>query len=248
VICFGIMEYIKVKGIVCKITEYKESDKILTVLTYEKGKIQIVAKGVRKKGAALTHASRLFYCGQFECVCQNNMPILTGATMIQDFFGLTNRIETLYYASHFIDLCSYFIQEEQPSQDIMSLLLNSLYLLMRNESDPMLLTAIIQFRLSAIEGAAPITDFCVECNKPLDDGCSFCFSLENDGVTCCNRGISISHSVFRAINQICNADSSKIYFLSIPKTDLTVIYDLSCKYIEKIAGKHFEILDRIQEL
>ncbi|MFA5341053.1 MAG: DNA repair protein RecO [Clostridia bacterium] len=242
------MEYIKIKGIVCKITEYKESDKILTILTFEKGKMQVVAKGVKKKGAALAHAARLFYCGQFECVCQNNIPILTGATMIQDYFGLTNKMESLYYASHFMDICSYFIQEEQPSYDIMSLLLNSLYLLMRNEGDPMLLTAIIQFRLSSIEGAAPITDFCVECQKPLDNNCSLCFSLDNDGITCCNNGICISCAVFNAIAHICNAEASKIFFFNIPKKDLPVIYDLSCKYIEKIAGKHFEILDRIKEL
>ena len=162
------------------------------------------------------------------------MPILTGAAMIQDFFGLTKKIETLYYASHFMDLFSYLIQEEQPSNEIMSLLLNTLYLLMRDEGDPMLLTTIIQFRLSAIEGAAPVTDFCVECQKPLDDDCSFCFSIENDGISCCNNGTCISHAVFQAINHICNSDSTKIYFFSIPKSDLCVIFELSCRYIEKI--------------
>jgi len=248
VICFEIMEYLKLKGIVCKITEYKEADKILTLLTYEKGKVQVIAKGVKKKGAALSHAARLFYCGEFECVCKNNMPILTGAAMIQDFFDLTNSIETLYYASHFLDVCSCFIQAEQPSGDIMSLLLNSLYLLMKSNSDPLLLTCILHFRMSAIEGAAPVTDFCVECNKPLDDNCTLGFSSEQDGVTCCKNGKAISGAVYQAINHICTADSSKIFFLSIPKTDLPVLYEISCKYIEKIAGRHFEILERIEEL
>lgn len=243
-----LMEYLKAKGIVCKISDYKESDKILTLLTYEKGKIQVVAKGVKKKGAALAHAARLFYCGNFEFICSNNIPILTGASQIQDFFGLTHKMETLYYASHFMNLCSYFIQEEQLSHDLMSLLLNSLYLLMREEADPMLLTSIIQFRIASLEGSAPITDFCVECQKPLDNDCSFCFSIDNDGISCCNDGTCISHAIFKAINHICNADASKIYFFNIPKADLPVLYELSCRYIEKIAGKHFEILDWIKEL
>ena len=243
-----MMEYLKVKGIVCKITEYKDSDKILTLLTYEKGKIQVVAKGVKKKGASLAHAARLFYCGQFECVCSNNIPILTGASQIQDFFGLTNKMETLYYASHFMDLCSYFIQQDQPSQDIMPLLLNSLYLLMKNEEDALLLTSILQFRIAALEGSAPITDFCVECNKPLDDDCSFCFSLEHDGISCCNHGACISPDTYNAINHICTAEDSKIFFFSLPKADIPVLYELSCRYIEKVSGKHFAILDCIQEL
>jgi DNA repair protein RecO (recombination protein O) len=239
------MEYIKVKGIVCRIVEYKESDKILSVLTFEKGKISIVAKGVKKRGAIFAHAARLFYCGEFECVISQGMPVLTGASMLQDFFDITNDIETLYYASHFMDVASCFIQEDQEAQEQMSLLLNSLYLLMKHDSSYKLLTAILEFRFAALEGAAPVTDVCVDCKNELTEDKPIYFSMTGDGVSCCKEGIPISRSVLFAIEHICNGEGNSIYFFKISKQDIDVLYGLSRQYIEKIAQKHFSILDHL---
>ena len=41
--------YIVTKGVVLRETETKDADKILTVLTAERGKIPVIAKGVRRK-------------------------------------------------------------------------------------------------------------------------------------------------------------------------------------------------------
>ena len=41
--------YIVTKGVVLRETETKDADKILTVLTAERGKISVIAKGVRRK-------------------------------------------------------------------------------------------------------------------------------------------------------------------------------------------------------
>jgi len=242
------MEYIKVKGIVCRIVEYKESDKILSVLTFEKGKMSIVAKGVKKRGAKFAHAARLFYCGEFECVISQGMPVLTGASMIKDFFEITGDIETLYYASHFMDVASCFIQEDQEAKEQMALLLNSLYLLMKHDNPYKLLTAILEFRFAALEGAAPVTDVCVDCKKELTDDQSYSFSLVEDGVSCCKTGTPISSSVLMAIDHICNEESNKIYFFKISKSDTDVLYGLSRQYIEKIAQKHFSILDHLSDI
>ena len=42
--------YIVTKGIVLRETETKETDKILTLLTAERGKISVIARGARRKG------------------------------------------------------------------------------------------------------------------------------------------------------------------------------------------------------
>ena len=42
------MGLIKTKGIVTKIVNYSDSDKILTVITAEHGKIQVFCKGAQK--------------------------------------------------------------------------------------------------------------------------------------------------------------------------------------------------------
>ena len=43
----------RVKGIVLRARDYKESDKILTLLTFEKGKISVKARGAKKAKSKL---------------------------------------------------------------------------------------------------------------------------------------------------------------------------------------------------
>ena len=51
--------HITTKALVLRGVDYKESDKILTVLTRENGKMTLSARGCRKKGSAIAAASQL---------------------------------------------------------------------------------------------------------------------------------------------------------------------------------------------
>ena len=49
-----------VGGLVLRVTDTKESDKILTVLTAELGRISVIARGARQKNSRLAAASVVF--------------------------------------------------------------------------------------------------------------------------------------------------------------------------------------------
>ena len=51
---------LKVNGVTLKAVNYKESDKILTVFTLERGKITVSARGVRKANARMRGLSEPF--------------------------------------------------------------------------------------------------------------------------------------------------------------------------------------------
>ena len=54
---------LEVKGIIIKTVDYKDSDKIVTILTDNMGKISAKAQGARRKGSRLTAAVQPFtYC------------------------------------------------------------------------------------------------------------------------------------------------------------------------------------------
>ena len=40
--------FVETKGVVIRQTKYSEADKILTIFTKEKGKVQAIAKGARR--------------------------------------------------------------------------------------------------------------------------------------------------------------------------------------------------------
>ena len=54
--------YIVTKGVVLRETETRDADKILTVLTAERGKIPVIARGVKRKGCRYAAAAGLLAC------------------------------------------------------------------------------------------------------------------------------------------------------------------------------------------
>ena len=51
--------HIKTRGLVLRETNYKEADKILTVLTQDEGKRTVKARGCRRRGSRLAAAAQL---------------------------------------------------------------------------------------------------------------------------------------------------------------------------------------------
>ena len=51
--------HITTKALVLRTTDYKESDKILTLLTQDQGKLAAAARGCRKKGSAIAAGCQL---------------------------------------------------------------------------------------------------------------------------------------------------------------------------------------------
>ena len=51
--------HITTKALVLRTTDYKESDKILTLLTQDQGKLTASARGCRKKGSAIAAGCQL---------------------------------------------------------------------------------------------------------------------------------------------------------------------------------------------
>lgn len=49
----ALTPYMVIKGVVLRETETKEADKILTLLTAERGKLSVIARGARRKSAGM---------------------------------------------------------------------------------------------------------------------------------------------------------------------------------------------------
>ena len=56
--------YLKTEGIVLRETEYKDNDKLLTVLTREDGLLTVKARGVKSRGSKLRSGKHPAPCRQ----------------------------------------------------------------------------------------------------------------------------------------------------------------------------------------
>ncbi len=127
------MRSYKTEAIVIKRKNFGEADRILTVLTKNKGKISIIAKGVRKiNSKRSSHIELLNHCviGVYE----GKMPILTEAETLSHFDVLKSDLKKAGMAFYICELVDGLLPFHQENRAVFSLIQNTLYE-MENKED-----------------------------------------------------------------------------------------------------------------
>ena len=81
------------QGIVLRETNYKEADKILTVLTRDLGKRTVKARGCRRKNSKLTAASQLLVYSEMTLSERGEFTTLTEADPLEQFWSVRQDLE-----------------------------------------------------------------------------------------------------------------------------------------------------------
>ena len=152
-------------GLVLRVTETKEADKILTVLTPDMGKIPLIARGARRKNSRIAAASQLLAYSELTLYKRGNWHMLDEASTLELFDGVRQDIVLLSLASYFAEAAEAVCAEETTSPEILSLLLNALYALCYLHKEPRLVKAAFQFRLMALAGFEPLASGCAVCGR-----------------------------------------------------------------------------------
>ncbi|MFO7610900.1 MAG: DNA repair protein RecO [Clostridia bacterium] len=234
------MDYAKFRGIVIRSTDYGEGDRLLAILAFEKGMVTVKAKGVRRKGAKLSHCAQLFFCGDFECVSGNGRYVLTGGSRLYDYTGIAGDLDKYYHACHFIEIASAVIMEDQPDDEMLRLLLNTMHVMICSDMDLALLTAIYELKTAVITGFAPVTGECAVCGKK-QDGMSF--SPDNGGMVCCVPGIPVDNGTAEAIGHISSCEGGKLFSIRLSEKQIEGLKKIAAKYLEFVLDRKFGKLE-----
>ena len=154
------------QGIVLRETNYKEADKILTVLTRDWGKRTVKARGCRRKNSKLTAASQLLVYSELTLSERGEFTTLTEADPLEQFWSVRQDLETLALASYFAEVAEASAQEGETCPELLSLLLNCLYALDTLKKPRALVKAVFELRLLCLTGYEPLLDACAVCGLP----------------------------------------------------------------------------------
>lgn len=110
------MPSFKVEGIILKRKNFGEADRIISVFTLQRGKISIIAKGVRRITSRragnvelLNRVSMYLYLGK-------GLPILTEAESLETYSKLKEDLTLSTYAFHIIELVDKLTAENQENR------------------------------------------------------------------------------------------------------------------------------------
>lgn len=120
------MRGFKTEGIILNRRNFGEADRILTVFTLHKGKVSVLARGVRKITSRRAGNVELLNRVQMYLYPGKNFLILTEATSLDTYQRLKEDLTLSTYAYHIIELISKLTAENQENPLLYSNLLEVL--------------------------------------------------------------------------------------------------------------------------
>ena len=96
--------YIVTRGIVLRETETKEADKILTLLTEDRGKVSVIARGVRRKSCRYAACAQPLVWSEWTLYQKGDWYYANDGSTIELFNGLRTDLDAMALGFYFAEL------------------------------------------------------------------------------------------------------------------------------------------------
>lgn len=205
--------FITTNALVVREVAYKESDKILTLLSKDRGKITVSARGCRKKDSKFSAACQILFWNQFVLQENKGRWYVKEVSIEHEFQALPLDFQRFSLACYFAELGEILSIEEVPQDDLLSLLLNCLHILnTRMDLSPAMIKTVLELRAVCQSGYEPMVDSCSFCGSinPLSPQ----LSLSHGTIHCKNcggLGYSMAESTLSALRYIVQAPPNRIF-------------------------------------
>lgn len=169
-------------GLVIREVNVGENDKMLTILTPERGRIGVMAKGSRSLKSQVLSTAQLYTYGNYEIYEKNDFMWLRSGSVIEGFFGLRNDIELISLAAYIADVAWELSGEDIPAVDMLRMTLNAFYALANRLKDPAIVKGVYELRSAGFSGFMPDVIHCRYCKKDTAD--RFYLDVMNGALIC----------------------------------------------------------------
>lgn len=242
--------YLTTRGLVLREAKYKESDKILTILTETDGKISAKARGVQRTRSKIAAASQLLSFSDFTFFGSRGKWTINEAESLEQFRALRGDIELLALGSYIAELLEAVANENVPEPEILQLGLNALYALSNRLCPPAQVKAAFELRLMSLAGYRPQLDECAGCGRREPEsgrlfpehGELFCPECRAVG------GLRMDRSVIDAMHYILDADPRRVFAFRLPEAELRALGGVTEAYALYELDRAFGSLDYYKKL
>lgn len=244
--------YMTIQGIVLRVTDYKERDALLTLLTGTQGKITVKARGLRRKNSPLVAPCQLLAFGEFTVFEYKGQYTINEAQSLELFTPLRRDLTKLSLGTYFAQVSEVLSQEDCPSPELLSLLLNCLFALCHLDLKEALVKAVFELRSACLSGYTPDLFGCHICGSQapnrfdLSAGqleCMNCRSRESNGIR-----MPVTPAILEAMRYICLCDPKRLFSFQIGREALEQLGNLTEAYLTTQLERGFSTLDFYKSL
>ncbi len=244
--------YLTIRGVVLRVLDYNDRDALLTVLTQKYGKLTVKARGLRRKNSPLTAVCQLLAFGEFTVFEYRGQYTINEAHVLNLFQGLLADMESLALASYFAQVAEVLSQEDYPTPELQSLLLNCLFALAELKLPYAQVKAVFELRAACLAGFTPDLVGCHVCGSQeptrfdLSSGlleCENCRDAASSGIR-----MPVTPSMLEAMRYISFCDPKKLFAFRLPEQELTRLSSLTEGFLSTQLERSFSALDFYKSL
>lgn len=156
----------RTEAIVLKRSDFGEADRVLTLYTPERGKVRVVAKGIRRITSRKAGHLEMFVRSRILLHGGRDLDIVAQAESVETYRPLREDLRRTACAYFVAELLDGFTGEEEGQAAVYELLVETLRRL-STARDLWLATHYFEMRLLGLLGYRPELFFCVRCRAPL---------------------------------------------------------------------------------
>ena len=252
-----------VDGLILRDMPVGESDKLLTVLTAEEGRIPIMAKGARSMRSKVLSVCHLYNYVNLEYYEKNERRWLSGGSINDSFFGLSSDLEGTALASYLCDVASEITDEGVAAPEILRMTLNSLYCIQKKQKPNDQIKAVYELFAAAISGFEPDLSACAVCGTTDTKGawldvmngrllCGECLRKQSGGrvpeevdeYSARNILLPLDPSALASMRYVLTAPLSRIFAFQLADPESMACFARACEvYLLNHLERSFDTLD-----
>ncbi|MCR5268966.1 MAG: DNA repair protein RecO [Lachnospiraceae bacterium] len=216
-------EFVLVTGMILETGPVGDYDRRLVVLTKERGKITVFARGCRRPGNKHMAATNPFCFGRFKLYEGKTAYNLVDVEITQYFEELREDFEGAYLGMFFLELASYYARENNDEVELLKLLYQSVRAIVKKNLDNRLVRAVYEIKVLVVNGLFP--------GVPSD--------------------AKLLPATAYAVDFIVNTSVEHLYTFAVKEEVLAQLKELCDRYRKRFYDREFKslkLLDEMQEL
>ncbi len=239
------------EAIVTGYTDYRDNDRMLTLFSASRGRIDCKARNCRKPTSKLLACAQPFVFGEFELFESSDRVTVNGCDVRETFYPLREDVDRFMVASVCTQLCNNVIEHGAEDEALFSLLYHVLSYLAYSDSDPkdLLIAFLLHFLDHA--GYRPSLTRCSVCRRDVRADTVLFYSAEAGGVVCvaCPHGgkpvSKLALEAMRRILLLSHDALNRVVLKPELRAEILPMLRNSCAYMLGENDRCVALLDRI---
>lgn len=243
----------RTQAVILRRRDYSDADRILTVYTPRLGKVDLIAKGIRKTTSRKAGHLELFSHASLLVAQARTWDIITEVTTMESFLHLRGDLDCIGWAGYVCELVDAFGSAEDENQQLWEMLLFALRVLDSGEEQIDLFLRWFELHLLSLVGFQPELFHCLACGDELQAVTNY-LGLAAGGVFCPRCGEAaggtepIEADLLKVLRHIQRSNWTEVRAVQLRPQTIQSVERILYRYLVLVLERQLRSVDFVRRL